>query len=257
MKALLFILGHIVGITLLIVIGYAFNDKINDDYAGMITVLSIGIAIYSTAINILYQKNQRFYLFVNRVLLQLKRTHTYWQPHFHYELNQGNLEQLLSRLWELFRNNKYGIAVKEEETANTLKISLDDLFSISFRVSDNSVTLSFDKKLLVPAHSYNEYRHRLSKLAEGVSGVITPRTSAYSIIVSFKEGEKNPYYGFFVNRVPPELIQDFQVGFLSKCHSGCRIQAGLDCVDIEGDNITDTFGALAEILALKSLPQGA
>ncbi|OHB55382.1 MAG: hypothetical protein A2173_05160 [Planctomycetes bacterium RBG_13_44_8b] len=256
MKVCVIIICHVLAVLLLLWVGFHLNEKINNDYMGVITVFSLAWAIYSTFLNILYQRWQKFHLFVSRVFLIFRRTHTFWLPHFHFEVQNPDAEKLLSELWALLSSNKFGKAVKNEETANTLKISIDKLFLISFRVTNLSVELSFDQKLLVPTHLYNDYRQRLSRLAEEVRNTVKPETARYSVIVSFKEGEKNPYYGFFVNRVPAELVQNFQLSFRLSSYSDCRVEASIDRVDIEGDNFTDTFEGLSQILALRALPYG-
>lgn len=256
MKFVAIIICHVIGVVLFLWLGFSLNEKISNDYAGVITVFSIALCIYSVALNILYQRSQRVHLFISRILLKFRRTHTFWLPHFHFDLEQPNTKKLFSNLWILLSSNRFGNAVKKEETANTLKISIDNLFLISLRVTDSSLVVSFDQKLLVPTHLYNDYRQRLSRLAEEIRNTVNPTTAKYSVIVSFKEGEKNPYYGFFVNRVPAELVQNFQVAFrLSSC-SDCRVEASIDQVDIEGDNLTDTFEGLNQILALRALPSG-
>jgi hypothetical protein len=256
MRFILIIISHIVAIVFLIWLGTSLNAKINQDYAGVITVFSLALAIYSTGVNILYQRCQRFHLFVNRIFLIFKRTHTFWQPHFHFEFDGSCDSSVIEDLWSHFSTGDYGKTVKKDQTLSTLRISIDNLFVMTLRIGDTSLDLEFDQKLLVPSHLYDIYRQRLSKLAEGARNTINPKTSKYSIIVSFGDGMRNPYYGFFVSRVPAKLLQNFQVTFRLGPHSDCRIEAGMDQVDIEGVSLTDTFDALNQVLSLKALPLG-
>jgi len=254
---LVFIIGcHVVAIVLLLWLGTSLNEKINHEYAGVITVFSLALGIYSTALNILYQKWQRFHLFANRVFLLFRRTHTFWQPHFHFDFGQSCDSGVLEDLWMHLNTGQYGKTVKKDQTSSTLQVSIDDLFAMSFRIGEASLDLGFDQKLLVPSHLYETYRKRLSKLAEGISNTIHPITAKYSIIVSFGDEVRNPYYGFFVSRVPAKLLQNFQVTFRLDPHSDCRIEAGMNQVDIEGASLTDTFDALNQVLSLKALPLG-
>jgi hypothetical protein len=185
-----------------------------------------------------------------------RRTHTFWQPHFHFEFGQSCDSSVIEDLWKHFSTGEYGKTVKKDQTLTTLRVSIDNLFVVSLRIGDTSLDLAFDQKLLVPSHLYDTYRQRLSKLAEGARNIVNPATAKYSIIVSFADGTRNPYYGFFVSRVPAKLLQNFQVTFRLGPHSDCRIEAGMDQVDIEGASLTDTFDALNQVLSLKALPLG-
>lgn len=250
------IIGHILVIVLLLWFGTLLNEKINNDYAGVITVFSLALGIYSTAVNILYQRWQKLHLFANRIFLMFRRTHTFWQPHFNFEFVQSCDSSVIEDLWKHFSAGEYGKTVKKDQTISTLRVSIDNLFIMSLRIGDTSLDLAFDQKLLVPSHLYDTYRQRLSKLAEGVRNTVNPATAKYSIIVSFGDGNRNPYYGFFVSRVPSKLLQNFQVTFRLRSNSDCRIEAGIDKVDIEGESLTDTFDALNQVLSLKALPLG-
>jgi hypothetical protein len=257
MKPITFvIILHIVVVLLLVWLGIALNDKIKNDYTGLITVFSIALGLYTTALNFLYRRSQRFYLLVNRVLLKLRHTHTFWQPHFHFGLGQEQKAQIIEEIWRHFQTGQYGSSIKRNQTPTTLEITIDELFIAMFRLDQNCLDLHFEQKLLVPSHLYVEYRRKLSKLAEGIAGILKPVSSKYGIIVSFDEGNRNPYFGFFVNRVPPDLLQTFQVVFRLTNDSDCRVEAGIDQVNIEGGNLTDTFEALGQVLSMRAIPQG-
>ena len=98
MKFFAIIICHIIGVLLLLWLGFSLNEKISNDYAGVITVFSIALCIYSVALNILYQRSQRVHLFISRILLKFRRTHTFWLPHFHFDLEQPNTKKLFSDL---------------------------------------------------------------------------------------------------------------------------------------------------------------
>lgn len=256
MKIFLIIAGHLLIGGIVIFCGVLLNDKINQEYAGVITVVSIGISLYTIIFNYLYQRTQRVHLFVNRILLKCKRSHTYWQPHFHFISPGFETDKIFYNLWTTISSNPFGAATKIHETANTLRIAVDNLFVLSFRAAENEITLAFEHKLLVPTHLYSEYIQRLSRMAEEIRNTINPKKALYSIIVSFEPNHKNPYYGFFVNRVSPDLIQCFNVAFRLNSFSDCRIEAGKDEIDISGKNLTDTFKGLDQVLSLRALPKG-
>ncbi len=247
---------HILFIGLLIWLGIALNDEVKNEYTGVITVFSIALALYTTALNFLYQRWQRFYLFINRVLLKLRRTHTFWQPHFRFILRQEPEAQIIGELWKYFQAGQHGSVIKRNQTPSTLEITIDELFVAKIRLDQNCLELYFEQKLLVPSHLYNEYRRKLSRLAEGIASRIKPASSKYSILISFDENNQNPYFGFFVNRVPAQLLQTFQVTFRLTSDSDCFVEAGIDRVNIEGGNFTDTFEALGQILKSNSNSTG-
>jgi hypothetical protein len=256
MKALGIIILHIIVISVLVWVGIALNDAISNEYAGLIAVFSIALGLYSTVLNILYQRWQNFYLFVNRMLLILRRTHTFWQPHFHFELGRDHDAHVIGEVWKHFQTGQYGSPIKKNQTSMTLEVSIDDLFIVSLRLGQNCLDLKFESRLLVPSHLYDEYRRRLSKLAEGMASILKPVSTKYSIITTFDGRNRNPYFGFFVSRVPAELLQTFQVAFRLTHDSDCRVEASIDCVNIEGANLTDTFEAVNQVLNLRALPQG-
>ena len=256
MKTMVVVILHIVVIFLLIWLGITLDGKIKNDHTWLIAVFSIALGLYTTVLNFLYRRWQRFYLFVNRVLLKLRHTHTFWQPHFHFLLGKEPEAQIIEEVWRHFQTGQYGSATMRNKTPKTLEITIDELFVAKLRLGQNCVDLQFEQKLLVPSHLYNEYRRKLSKLAEGIAGIIKPVSSKYGIIVSFDEDNRNPYFGFFVTRVPAQLLQTFQVTFRLTNDSDCFVEAGIDRVNIEGGNLTDTFEALSQILSLTAIPQG-
>ena len=250
--------AHLVVIVLLLWLGLLLNEMIvhyADTYAGVITVFSVAFGVYTTALNLLYQRHPGFHFFVNRLWLKTIRTHTYWQPHFHFELDTDIDAQLLDRVWELLREGRHGRAVRRDSTPTTLSVSLDDLMVVKFRVTDGCVAVYFEQKLLVPSHLYDSYRQRLARLAEDIQGAIKPVSTRCGVQISFAEGTRNPYYGFFVNRVSPSLLQDFQVTFRLDANSDCRIEAATACVNIEASSFTDMFDALNQVLTLRALPE--
>ena len=261
MKVFWIIAGHVVAIGLLLWAGLALNHVIkqySDAYTGVITLFSITFGVYTAVLSFLYQQNAAFHLFVQRLLLKIARTHTYWQPQFDFQLDQEQQPNglLLAQVWEMLSEGRHGHAVQREKTPTTLSVSLDDLFVVRFRVNDTSLCAFFDQKLLVPTHMYKEYRQRLALLAESLQQVAKPTMTRCGVRVSFPEGKSNPYYGFFINRLCPSLLQDFQVTFRLDARSDCRIEAGTDYVNVEGTSLSEMFEALMQVLAIRARPKG-
>jgi hypothetical protein len=261
MKVFWIIGGHVVAIGLLLWAGLALNNIIkqsSDAYTGVIILFSVAFGLYTTALSFLYQRNAAFHLLVHRLLLKIIRTHTYWQPQFDFQLDREQVADpsLLAEVWEMLRQGRHGNAVQKDETPTTLSVSLDDLFIVRFRRNDTSLCAFFDQKLLVPSHLYDAFRQRLALLAEDLQRVTKPAMTRCSVRVSFPEGKANPYYGFFVNRLSPSLLQTFQVIFRLDAKSDCRIEAGTDYVNVEGTSLSGMFEALMQVLALRAVPKG-
>src|SRR5262245_26976794 len=81
---------HILGIALLVFAGLWLND-ILDRYAGVVSVLSGAFGLYSLGISLLYNRNPRFYSFVNRLLLHIKRDHTFWLLDIDFEIEPADV----------------------------------------------------------------------------------------------------------------------------------------------------------------------
>jgi hypothetical protein len=258
-KIVLIISAHLVAVALLFWCGSSLNDTIvrsQNSHAGIVSVFSIAFGIYSTVLNFLYQRNQAFHLFVNRIWLRLIHTHTYWQPHITMELDSENISgaQVLDVIWENLSLGSHGAAKRKSATSSTLAVALDELLVMRFRHEQNKLFMDFEQKLLVPSHLYDTYRRRLAKLAECITQVVKPNSVHCGLRVSFETGQKNPYYGLFINRIQPELLQNFQVVFRLDAHSSCRVEAGKDDVNIESENMTELFEALKKVLSLEALP---
>src|ERR1035441_10448276 len=260
MKIFIVIAAHLVAVVLLFWCGVAFNDSIvqsQNHHAGLIAVFSTAFGIYTTTVNLLYQRNQAFHLFVNRIWFRLSRTHTYWQPHFAMDLNSDRTTtSILDEIWEMLSAGNHGSAQRRTATPTTLLIALDELLVVRFRLDQNKLFMDFEQKLLVPSHLYNPYRQRLAKLVESVNQLAKPNSVHCGLRISFEAGVKNPYYGLFINRVAPDLLQSFQVVFRIDAKSSCRVEAGKEDVNIESKNMTELFETQKKFLSWEALPVG-
>jgi hypothetical protein len=255
-RIVLIILSHVFAVAFLLWIGLKFNTAIADDYAGVITVFSVAFGLYTTLLNVRYQTNPSFHLFINRLFMRLRRTHTYWQPHFDFDVTGDtiNSAEVLDRVWNVLSNGKHGKAVQLDRTLTTLGVSLDDLITIVVRKNGATLSVSFRHKILVPSHLYDTYRQRLAVLSEEVTRAVHPIGMRCSVQVSFGDGVRNPYYGFFVNRVPSDLLQEFQAVFQFNAQSSCRIEAGRDHINIESTTCAELFEAMKQVLSLHAVP---
>ena len=177
-------LGHIVGVVILLFVGLFLNDAITGKYAGVITVFSIAIGIYTFALNFLYRSNATFHFFVNRWMLFFRKTHTNWKPLF--TLSKANIAQeskeQLKLIWIEFQKGIHGKAVKADETSNSVEIVLDDNIRLIIRIlqddSGGCLTMGFSQEILVPSHLYGEYIERLRLMLESIVNIVKPDRSA-------------------------------------------------------------------------------
>jgi hypothetical protein len=259
MKIFWIIAAHVVVSAFLLWGGISLNDVIlhsQSRYPGVVSVFSVAFAVYTTALNFLYHRNLAFHLFVNRIRLRLARTHTYWQPHVTMTLDPVTPVRatLLDEIWQMLADGKHGVPQRREMTPTTLSVALDELFVIRFRLDEQCLYMDFEQKLIVPSHLYDRFRKRLASLADNVARLAKPNAVQCGLVVSFDERDKNPYYGLFVNRVQPEMLQSFQVTFRLDANSSCRVEAGKNHVNIESQSLPDLFEALRTVVSLKALP---
>lgn len=259
MKSLiLVVVGHIVGVLLLVGLGLLLNETLKaNTYQGLTTVLSTAFGIYCFVVNILYHKNQTVFLWVNRLLLMVRRTHTYWLPAFDYTLSDATVEnrhELIDNVEKALKSLPSKKVQRTSGTPTSAAITIDDTIFLLLRVDEAHLHLTLDRKILVPSHLYESYSRRLARIAEAISNAIQPESARLGITITFADGIQNPYFGLFVQRVPSQLLRHFEASFLLHQGSSCRIEAGTDSINIESQGSVDFFDALNQVLALKAIP---
>jgi hypothetical protein len=256
---ILVVIAHIVGIAALVGLGLLLNDTLKaNTYQGVTTVLSTAFGIYCFVVNILYHKNQTVFLWVNRLLLQVRRTHSYWLPTFDFTLSDttlANRREVINEVEKALAASPHKKIQRSNDTPSGATITIDDTFFFLFRVDESHLHVTLDRKILVPAHLYESYRQRLARFAEMFSNAIHPESVRLGITITFGDGVPNPYFGLFVQRVPSQLLRHFEASFLLTEASSCRIEAGTDSINIEGQGAVDFFEALSQVLALKAIPK--
>ncbi len=247
---------HVLGVVLLVFVGLRLNDTL-DRYAGVSSVLSGAFGIYLLAFSFLYNRNPRFYAAVNRLLLLVQRDHTFWLMDIDFEIEPGGygeqhalLDEILARL----RSGGLGRVCVRSQTANRLEFTIDDLIGLVVGLGGARLHVSLDRKLTVPVHAYGEYQRRLLAIAEAIQGVARPTQVRCSVQVSFREGRQNPFYGFFVGRIPAKLLEVFHVVFRIDATSGCRVEASQDHVGVEANSLGVLFEGLTQVLSFRALP---
>jgi hypothetical protein len=259
---LLLLVAHVVGIAVLFGVGLLLNDALKaygDNYQGVVTVLSASFGIYCFAVSIIYHRNERVYLWVNRLLLLVRRIHTYWLPDFDFTLSAMALsdrQELFHKVESALEALPYKKLRGPMDTPNVRSITIDETFFLRLRIDESHLHVTLDRRILVPAHLYETYRQRLARIAESIANAIKPESVRLGMSITFGDGVANPYYGLFVRRVPSQLLRHFEATFLLAQDCSCRIEAGTDSINIEGTSAVQFFEALAQVLALKAIPMG-
>lgn len=259
MKSLiLVVVAHLVGIALLVVVGLCFNDTLKaNTYGGVTTVLSTAFGVYCFVVNVLYHKNQTVFLWVNRLFLMVRRTHAYWLPAFDYTLSDATLEarrELISNVEKALEAAQFKKVMKTNVTPTSATITVEDTFFLIVRLDEAHLHVTLDRKILVPSHLYESFCQRLARIAEAISTAVRPDSVRLGIAITFGDGVQNPYFGFFVQRVPSQVLRHFEASFSLSQTSNCRIEAGTESINIESQGAVDFFQALTQVLALKAIP---
>jgi hypothetical protein len=256
MKWLLIVFLHVLGVALLVFVGLQLNDTL-DRYAGVSSVLSGAFGIYTLAFSLLYNRNPKFYSAVNRLLLLVQRDHTYWLIDIDFEIEPAGHDEkaaLIDEIIARLRSGGLGRVCVRLQTANRLEFTIDDLIGLVIGLDGARLHVSLDRKLTVPVHAYGEYQRRLLAITEAIQSVVRPTQVRCSVQVSFREGRKNPFYGFFVGRIPAQLLEVFHVVFRIDPTSGCRVEASQDHVGVEANSLGVLFEGLTQVLSFRALP---
>jgi hypothetical protein len=246
--------ANLVLIGVLLVFAYEIKGT-----SGIFDTAAILCGAYTTLFNVLYQRNMKFYLLINRIKFKLSPTSTMWLASFRFGLDPGQNgppSTLLTRIAERLRAGGHGRVEVRGQFSNSLEILIDELIGLTISLDQDSVFVALDRKLSVSSDQYQRYQHKLRRIADDISLAINPTDLRCELQVSFQPGAPNPYYGFLVNRVPSDLLQDFRVSFKLNRDSNCRIMANLDHVGVDASNLGDLFDALSEVLSLRALPGG-
>lgn len=249
------LIGGIVATLLVLVFIYKFYGY-QSALTAATSIYGVGVTLY----NILYHKNRQFYLFVNRLWFKVARTHTFWNVSFRFSFKpeHDDRSSILTHLAERFREGRHGTAIIDPVSNSLLNVVLrrPEPMGLNFSVEDSELYVGSDREILVPAHLYEPYQRRLKLVIEDVTSVLNPVRVQCGLTVSFGSGVRNPYYGLFVDRVPADLLQHFQVTFRLDHVSDCRIEADTDRVEVQSTSAVDLFLALSQVLSLEALPKG-
>lgn len=227
-----------------------------DKYTWVATACSFDLAIGSLVANVVYHNNRDFYLWVNRWLSVFSQSHSYWKPSFRFELedrvDSPDHNLFLSELFASLQQDSLFIRIEkmtlDYPTKGIIQFERGDSFV--FHYDGTSLFVESDRFITVPFRLYGKKAGFLSHFTEKIKDHSQALSVSSEIQIQF-ENQRNPYCGFFVNSIPQDLLETFDISFRTDNHSTCEVIAGIDSILVKGRNLVETFVALQNVLLLK------
>jgi hypothetical protein len=189
----------------------------------------------------------------------VRRTHTYWLPTYNLILSNNSLEYrrtLVEKVYTALKELPHKKITLQDETLTSAAICIDDKLFLVLQIGEQHLFATLDRKILVPSHLYETYQHTLARIGEILREAATPDSVQFGLTITFDDGVMNPYYGFFVRRVPSHILCHFEASFQFGHGSSCQIEVGTDSINIEGTSAVDFFAGVSQVLALEATPTG-
>jgi hypothetical protein len=227
-------------------------------YEWIVTAVSWEIALWSLVGSFAYHRSKSFYLTINRLFSFFLRSHSYWLPSFRFFIPDDLLEtdniDFLQKLLDSIQREKIATHFSRVNLINPQKAEIilkkGERYVLEF---DNvSLFVGSDRALTMPIGLYEKKSRFLSDFADKIRLLANAVSVTSEIQIQF-EDNKNPYYGFFVNTIPNDLLDSFDVSFRTDMESECSIVANESGIIIKGKNLLHTFLALKNILSLQPI----
>ncbi len=178
---------------------------------------------------------------------------------FTFESRQvEQLSILLAEIETKLLNSDLGKVEFTSKTVDKMEFKLDTgdgELGFIIHLENCRLTVCLDRKMTVPLNAYADYQKLLHNIAEKIQLVVKPDEVLCDVQVYFRQGKRNPFYGFFVNRVPAKWLESFHVVFRVDRHPDCRIEASTDHVGVQSNSLTKLFSGLDEVLTFQALPR--
>jgi hypothetical protein len=246
-------IGGIILLILPIIISYYLSEY---DYEWLVTAISWEITLWTLIVSFAYHRNRNFYLAVNRLFSFFTRSHSYWLPSFRFFLPNDSSENnaFLKNLLEEIEKEKVAKHFNRTNLISQQKaeIILEKGERYVLEFDDKSLFVQSDRIITVPIGLYDKQSRFLSDFADKIKELANAVSVTSEIQIQF-EDKKNPYYGFFVNTLPNDLLDSFDISFRTDTESECSIVANERKIIIKGKNLLHTFSALKNILALQPI----
>lgn len=235
--------------------GLLANSALNE-YSGLLSVLGLGIGYYSTVLNYHYNHDPAVYAFVNRALLRIRRDHTYWELSLAFSFEPKSppeREELLSDLEAKLRAAGIGAITVPIKAFGRMEVTIDHLIGLEFRLEPCRLAVNFDRRLTVPIHAYADYQKLLLDLSDAIQSAFVADEMTCDVQVFFRKNKINPFYGYFLNRIPAKMLETFHVVFrLDRCPD-CRLEASQDHLGVQATSLPKLFAGLDEVLSYRAM----
>ena len=196
-------------------------------------IISGTIAFIAGFVNFLYCKSEKFFLFVNRIILNFKK---YKIPIYldakislTSSLNEDEVKKLLKKL--TLSNNEY----------------------IPFKIKVNT-SIGYDETKILILIQYRSFLAKIEDdkeiIREKTKEIIKETNSKLTNIdidINFESG-KNPYEGLFVKKLPVEKIKNFSVKVEL---NSSLIEAKKDKIKLRSKNLDSSLFILDKLIYLK------
>jgi hypothetical protein len=206
------------------------------------------IALVTPSITGLYFKNRFFYLWVQRnLLLPFRNTHSDWEYVLQYKLSEvDSFTKARS-----FIKNLYAGSIKiNNDLLNKFDYVVDQKTSFSLELSDieNELWLTLTSgKFTVPSYEYDEKLHEIVAYINDLENLLSPMKRDYSISIEFLE--KNPYFGFLLQNLPPEYIKDFRLNISLPARNNAVITANKNVLTVNSPNVVNLQKVVTDYLS--------
>jgi hypothetical protein len=110
-----------------------------------------------------------------------------------------------------------------KSSLNELEVTIDEGDRINFYFDyENDEVFARSSRMRVPNSMYETYLKQIIRFISRLESILQPTEKFYSLEIAFT---RNPYFGFFLQNVPHQQIDDFHCVFRSNIAENCALEA--------------------------------
>lgn len=191
---------------------------------------------------ILYEKWDRFYLFVQTMKYRIFGLDTIWNLSVNYEIRPGEYLQKISDAMinsDLFKELKIYRPIDSVIECRSEGIMVQlvyDTDSISVHVFDIPVTYNKGNSII---------RKQITPLFEEIEKIIRPESKSYFLSVKFPD--KNPFYGLYMSKIAARDLVKFDITFMLEEN---RVEIHKDKIILQTNSLPELIQASRDVLAI-------
>lgn len=228
------------------------------EWQGRIALAAATLEVYVFIAWAVYLKNERTYLFVQRILLRFRRTHTFWKFKVSYSSTPAlkgqsfDIDESVVAIEQAFKDAIPTASISAITLKNQVTVTIDDgdrfIFDFDHAQEELHVTSS---RIRVPSHLYAAQLASLLRITSSIERSLQPGVAFYGLDINF---DKNPYFGFFVQNVPINLIRGFHCSFQTTIRPGCTVEANKTTIFVSARDypslmeVAESYLSLSETL---------